>query len=217
MDRKSIDTGGITDISLVPGGTQDWYYGLSFDGGDMYEAEEIYRDKGTVEGNSFCLVHYPDGEVFRPFLPKACTYIGAPVYYSGGIFLLRVSFRPWMYTIYRFDCRSHEIQFFADGFLGRDCYNLMLHTAPPCLTRQGADDTFEILWPEQTGFKKDPRESFFLRDWEKLYFNKWYEEGDGPDYRYWEETVVRGLDGTVLETLPGDVRIMPNGEIWHIH
>ena len=60
------------------------------------------------------------------------------------------------------------------------------------------------------------RESFFLRDGDRLFFNKWHEEGDGADYRYWEETVVRSLDGRVLEVLPGDVRLMPNGELWHL-
>ena len=59
-------------------------------------------------------------------------------------------------------------------------------------------------------------ESFFLRDGDKLYFSRWHEEGEGEDYRYWEETVVRNLEGEITEILPGDVRIMPNGEMWHL-
>ena len=47
-------------------------------------------------------------------------------------------------------------------------------------------------------------------------FSKWYETGEGPDYRYWEETVIRDLKGNLLETLPGDIRIMPNGELWYL-
>ena len=62
----------------------------------------------------------------------------------------------------------------------------------------------------------DPHESFFLRENDRLYFSKWHEEGDGPTYRYWEETVVRDLEGTIIETLPGDVRLMPDGELWHL-
>ena len=75
---------------------------------------------------------------------------------------------------------------------------------------------FEILWPERISFKMEPRESFFLRDEEKLYFNRWYEEGEGEDYRYWEETVIRDPAGEILERLPGDFRLMPDGEIWHL-
>ena len=36
------------------------------------------------------------------------------------------------------------------------------------------------------------------------------------DYKYWEETIVRDLNGNVIEILPGDVMMMPNGEMWHL-
>ena len=62
----------------------------------------------------------------------------------------------------------------------------------------------------------DPHESFFLRAGERLFFSKWYEEGDGEDYHYWEETVIRDLRGNVVEILPGDIQMMPNGELWHL-
>ena len=132
---KTIDTHGITYIEPVPEGTSEWYYGISYEHGDLYEAEEVFLESESVLGNSLCLIHYPDGEVF---------------------------------------------------------------------------------WPEQVHFPMGQHESFFLRDGEKLYFSKWYEEGDGPDYRYWEEIVNRDLNGNLIETLPGDVRVMPNGDIWHL-
>lgn len=59
-------------------------------------------------------------------------------------------------------------------------------------------------------------DSFFLRDGEKLFFNRWYEEGDGADYTYWEETIVRDLHGKEIETIQGDVMLMPNGEVWYL-
>ena len=94
----------------------------------------------------------------------------------------------------------------------KDCYNLMLHTSPLSLTRQPNDGTFEIIWPEHVRFAINDREALNFRDGDKLYFNVWYED---PDYR--EETVVRSLHGgTILERIPGDIRIMPNGERWLI-
>ena len=81
---KTIETGGITYIDLIPHGTDEWYYGIGYEHGDLYEAEEVFR-------------------------------------------------------------AGHE---------------------------------------------------------------------DGSNY--YEETVVRSLQGEVTEVLPGDVRIMPNGEMWHI-
>jgi hypothetical protein len=59
-------------------------------------------------------------------------------------------------------------------------------------------------------------DSFFLRDGEKLFFNRWYEEGEGADYKYWEETVVRNLTRNTIEILTGDVIQMPNGEMWNL-
>ncbi len=99
----------------------------------------------------------------------------------------------------------------------KDCCNLNLQTAPITLTRQCAGTgEFEIVWPERVSFPMDGHDSFFLRDGGKLYFNRWHEEGAGLGCRYWEETVVRDLQGEILETLSGDVKQMPNGEIWHI-
>lgn len=122
------------------------------------------------------------------------TYLDAPVFMDGSIYFLQ------------------ELPLAAV----RDCYNLRLHTAPLCLTRQGGEGAFEIVWPEKVCFAMDPHESFFLRDGDRLYFSKWYEEGDDADYRYWEETVVRDLKGDLVEVLSGDLQVMPNGEVWHI-
>ena len=69
-----------------------------------------------------------------------------------------------------------------------------------------------MIWPEKISFAINDRESFNFREGDDLYFNIWYED---PDYR--EETLVPSLrDGAILERLPGDIRIMPNGERWLI-
>ena len=215
---KTIDTHGITYIEPVPEGTSEWYYGISDAQGDLYEAEEIFRAGFPVKGNAVCLIHYPDGEVFRPIPQKSGTCFERPVFLDDRIYLLNVDFRAGRIRIFCFDCESREINLFQELPLDqvKSCYNLQLHVSPLSLTRQGEDGLFEIIWPERVSFEMHPHESFFLRDNNKLYFNKWYEEGEGPDYRYWEETVIRDLDGSLLDTLPGDIRIMPNGEMWHL-
>ena len=215
---KSIITGGITGIQPVPDGTAEWYYGISYEHGDLYEAEQIFRDGKIVNGNSLCLIHYPDGEVFRPLQKECGHYFERPVFLEGAVYLLSVDFGGGKIRIFRFDCQNHETGLYRELPLNcvRNCYNLKLHTAPLSLTRQGDEGFFEIIWPEQTRFAMDPHESFFLRQGDRLYFNKWYEDGDGADYRYWEETVIRDLSGKIIETLPGDVRIMPDGELWHL-
>lgn len=216
---KTIETSGVTYIDLVPHGTDEWYYGISYELGDLYEAEEVFRSGGMVEGRNFCLIHYPDGEVFRPVWKQQGIYPAEPVYYEGNIFIPSVDFPAGIIQILKFCCDSREVLCEAELPLSRvkDCYNLRLDASPLTLTRQcvGSNE-FEIVWPETVQFEMGDHDSFFLRDGDKLYFNRWHEEGEGADYRYWEETVVRDLTGEIKEVLPGDIRIMPNGEAWFL-
>jgi hypothetical protein len=215
---KTIETGGITYVEPVPGGTDEWYYGISYEHGDLYEAEELFRMGREIEGRKLCLVRYPDGAVFWPAPKTAGSYSERPVYLDGAVYVLNVVF-PWnMVQILRFDCESCETEVYVELPLDSiaDCYNLGLNTAPLTLRRQGQEDVFEIYWPERVSFPMGEHESFFLRDGDRLFFNKWHEEGEGEDYCYWEETVVRDLSGKILEVLPGDVLVMPNGEKWHL-
>ena len=216
---KTIRTKGITFIEPVPGGTSEWYRGSSMDHGDLYEAEEIFYSGGRVRGNDLCLIHYPDGGVFFPVPREQGTYAAEPVFYENAIYFIHVDFNASLIRICRFDCENHETAPAVSLPLKsvKDCYNLRLFVSPLTLTRQGPEHFFEIIWPECSRFEIDSHESFFLREGDRLYFAKWYEEGEGQDYRYWEETVIRDLHGRVVGTLPGDLRMMPNGEIWHLY
>ena len=216
---KTIQTNGITYIEPVPGAADEWYYGMDHEHGDLYEAEELFREGRPVSGRKLCLVHYPDGEVYMPVPKTEGCYCEKPVFFEGGIYIVNVDFPNGIIQIVRFDCVQHQTEVRAEIPLAsvKNCYNLSLRIAPVTLTRQCvATNEFEIIWPERVCFPMDDHDSFFLRDGDKLFFSRWHEEGDGEDYRYWEETVVKDLDGNVLETLEGDVMLMPNGEIWHL-
>ena len=216
---KTIETGGITYIELIPYGTDEWYYGISYEHGDLYEAEEIFREGHDIEGRDLCLIHYPGGEVYRPVPKEKGIYPSEPVFHDGNIFILRVDFPGDLIQILRFEPGSRATEVIEELPLSsiRNCYNLHLYVSPLTLTRQcvGTNE-FEIVWPEKVQFEMGSHDSFFLRDGDRLYFSRWHEEGDGEDYRYWEETIVRDLKGEVTEIIPGDVRMMPDGEIWHL-
>jgi len=215
---KTIITGGITTIHPVPFGTSEWYYGLTHEATDLFEAETLFQQGHAVKRNELCLIHYPDGAVYWPLASIDDGYLAAPVFLENSIYVLSVSFNEKVIRIYCFDCSNCQVSVVQELPLGivKNCYNLQLHIKPLCLTRQGDDNQFEILWPETCSFELAPHESFFLRDEDKLYFNKWQEEGEGTEYRYWEETAVRDLQGNLMEVLPGDICIMPNGETWYI-
>ena len=49
-----------------------------------------------------------------------------------------------------------------------------------------------VLWSKNGGVSNDHRYQH------KLFFNRWFEEGEGADYKYWEETIVRDFKGNVI-------------------
>ena len=207
-----IDLHGITNMELVRGGTDEWYWSTDYVHGDLYEAEELFKMGHPVQSNRLYLIRYPDGTVYEPIPPVEGQYIGCPIYDNGAVALLVVNFTEGVIRILRF--RLEHTQEVAKLPLSTvtDCYNLMLHTSPLSLTRQPNDNTMEIVWPEQVQLAIEDRETLNFREGDKLYMTVWYED---PDYR--EETVVRSVqDGTILDRFPGDIRIMPNGEKWLI-
>ena len=211
---RIIDIHGITNMELLRGGNNEWYWATDYIHGDLYEAEELFRDGNSVRSNRLYLIHYPDGTVYEPVPPVDGQYFGYPVYDGDSVVLLVVNFTESMIHILRFLPHQEKTQEVAQLplSLAKDCYNLILHTSPLTLTRQPNDGTFEIVWPEKMSFAIDGKETFNFRDGDKLYFNIWYE---APNYR--EETLVRALkDGTILDRFPGDIRIMPNGELWNV-
>jgi len=58
----------------------------------------------------------------------------------------------------------------------KDCYNLQLHISPLPLSRQSGNE-LDIVWPEKVSLSIEDHDSFFLRDGEKLFFDRWFEEG----------------------------------------
>lgn len=211
---RTIHLDGMTNMEPVRGGTDEWYWATDYIHGDLYEAEELYRQGHPVRSNRLYLIHYPEGTVYQPVLPVDNQYLGDPIYEDGTVVLLAVNFEEEVMRILRFLHQLGETQEIVQLPLSavKGYYNLMLQTAPLSLTRQSDDGTFEIIWPEKTSFVINERESLNFRDGDRLYFNIWYE---GPDYR--EETLVRSLrDGAILNRFPGDIRMIPNGECWLI-
>ena len=167
---KAIDLQGITNMELVRGGTDEWYWSTDYIHGDLYEAEELFRMGHPVQSNRLYLIHYPDGEVYEPVPAIVGQYLGYPVYDNGAVALLAVNFPEGIIRILRF--RPGELSEVAQISLSAvpNCYNLMLHTGPLTLTRTPGDGTFEMVWPEQVRSPIEERETLNFRDGDKLYF-----------------------------------------------
>lgn len=211
---KPIATGGITYIEPL-NGSREWYWGCDYATGDLYEAEELYRDGHPVISNRLMFVHYPDGRVVEPILAKEGQYFGRPIAYEGKIQILMADFPKGFLHIRQYDDAADQITETASLPLSavKDCYNLLLRQSPLMLTRQENDGKFEIVWPERVVFDIGETESFLERRDGKLYFCRWYEDSDTEDYR--EEIIVRSYpDGEILEVFPGAWKEMPDGQVW---
>lgn len=211
---KEIELNGLTNLELVSGGTQQWYWSIDVTGGDLYEAQQLFQ-KGEIICNHLYLIHYPDGKVYNneALTAKGC-YFGKPIYDNGFVMILQVDFIKEMIFVFCFEAVSNKTVKVAELplYVVEDCYNLYLHKSPVMLTRQSNDNYFEIVWPERVKFSIGKRESFRFREENKLYFNVWHEQ---PKYR--EETIVRLLPkGNIVERFSGDIFIMPNGEKWNL-
>ena len=207
---KRINTGGITFLAPL-NGSREWYWGTDFTSGDLYEAEELYRDGHRIRKNRLVFVHYPDGRVVEPVTAGEGQYFGLPVYDGGALIILLADFPTGELRLLRYDDeRGETIPIVSlPRSSVEDCYNLMPHTSPLCLTRQ-AGDRFQVLWPDRADFPIHPAESFCFRDGAWLYFSRWYED---PDYR--EEVVVRRMpDGRITQQYRGAVNTMPDGQQW---
>ncbi len=211
---KTIETGGILSLEPLGGGSQ-WYWGSDYAQGDLYEAEELYRDGHRVNCNRLVFVHCPDGRVVEPVKGRAGQYFGRPAFFDGKIQILLADFPGDRIGIFQYDDEGNTVSLTA--WLPRaeveDCYNLLLHQSPLMLTRQAHDGMFQILWPERVDLAIGERESFVCRKDDKLYFSQWDEGPEGQDYR--EEVLVRRYPtGEVLEVIPGAWQEMPDGQIW---
>ena len=48
---KVIDIHGMTNMELVREGTDEWYWATDYIHGDLYEAEELFRQDHSVRSN----------------------------------------------------------------------------------------------------------------------------------------------------------------------
>lgn len=208
---KLIETQGITHLEKFDS-CLEWYWGTDYANGDLYEAEETFLMGEPCSPNRLIFVHYPDGTVYEPIKPRKNQYFGTPAYINGFIYILLVSFEEKAIRVFRCSNDRNEVILCIEISLHivKDCYNLKIDGEPLMLTRQGAENHFQILWPDEIDFCIGNRECFLFRQGDKLYFSEWHED---PDYR--EEINIRDYaTGKLLEKIQGSQMTMPDGQCW---
>lgn len=76
---KIIKTDGVYSLARVENCT-GWYWCSDYACGDLYEAEELFRDGHPVRQNRLIFVKYPEGRVVEPVKASEGQYFGAPVF-----------------------------------------------------------------------------------------------------------------------------------------
>lgn len=205
-----IETKGITYIELLAENSQ-WYCGTDYSCGDLYEAEEVYRNGEKIRSNRIIFIHHPDGRLVEPIKAEKNQYFGRPTQIDGIIYVLLVDFEKQVIKIIDCGLNFEHLENVIELPMSEvvDCYNLLLKGYPLMLTRQGGENDFEVIWPEKVSFSIDPSESFLYKKDGKFFFSRWMED---PDYR--EEIVTRDYAGNILEVCPGNIFITPTGEEW---
>ena len=207
---QRVKTGGITYLAPLAG-SGGWYWGTDYTSGDLYEAEELYRDGHRILQNRLFFVHYPEGRAVEPVKAREGQYFGVPAWDGGRLVILLADFPAGEIRLLSWDDASLTLSPILTLPRGEveDCYNLMPHVSPLMLTRQ-TGPRFQVLWPEKADFPIHGAESFCCREGDKLWFSRWYED---PDYR--EEAVVRRMpDGEIIDRFPGSLLELPDGRQW---
>lgn len=208
---KVIETNGITYLEKL-GHSEDWYWGTDYRMGDLYEAEEVYNSGKTFKPNRLIFVHFPDGNVVEPIRATKNQYLGLPAFIDGTIYILLVDFDEKVIRLFNCSSDLNEIHVRAEIPLHdiKDCYNLNINGSPAMLTRQGAENVFQILWPEKVEFAIGERESFIYRIGDSLYFSEWHE-----DEEYREEVNIRALStGNLIDKIEGTFFSLRNNVDW---
>ncbi len=81
---KKITTQGICCIEPLSE-RGDWYWGMDYTGGDMYEAMELYQQDSMIKHNRLLLVHYPDGKTVQPVHLTDGQFLGTDLFAAGGL------------------------------------------------------------------------------------------------------------------------------------
>ena len=210
MGLKRLGTGGIQWVERLEG--SEWHWGTDVTGGDLFEARELYDAGHGIDRDRLIFVRFPEGHVYEPVRAEKGRYFGRPVFWDGAVWILTAEFSAGFVRILRWspgeETAEETVRLPLD--CARDMWNLMLCKSPLALVRQGRENRFQVIWPEQGDFGIDPEESLDSRDGDVLRFSRWYED---PDFR--QEAVFRRYpDGEVLRRESGGLFTDPDGKTW---
>ena len=193
-------------------GTKDWYLARN-QTYDVYGALEYIKNGKDYYGDDIFLHHYPDGKTYKPFKKEKNICITNPIINNEIFYFLKTDLIKKVSYIYEYNPIKEDLNLMNEINIGKknECYNLNLKGMPLTVFQED-EDCFQILWPENKKIHIEINEIFLFRDYDNLYFERWYD-----DMSQNEDTIIRDIKtGEVIKNIKGKLIIMPNNDIWQI-
>lgn len=191
---------------------------------EFYEMLEM-ANRGGYQGNVIKFFDFETGNVYTPFEKKRNIIYGNPVYTDGYYYFLQGDYDKRILTLYRYipdEILEKETELNIDDV---NLYNLQIVGNKFHIISNGhiisESEKFECYYPEKISFSVGDNESAMFIEDDKIYFEKWIEEGWDDEsncataqYNYYHVVVVRDFDGNVISEEVGNLYQSQDGNWW---
>ena len=169
-----------------------------------------------------CLIFYDmlNGSLYKPFEAQEDVLYGKPFYHDGSYAFLKVDRQNDQLVLYAYRPDREPEIIFRSSMKGIDPYNLQIMGEGIHIVSQDSR-RFESYYPERYGFEIDPHDTVVFINDDKVYLERWIEEGwdeenscASEDYRFYHKVIIRDTDGKVLSEELGYLFQNKDGNWW---
>ena len=160
---------------------------------DLYDLIK-WAEQGGYQGSELKFYDFYTGDVYKPFDKKRNVAYGEPVYVESYLYF-----------------KIEEV----------NLYNLKIIGNPLFIISQDNEDGFRCYYPKKFSFPLQEQESVILIEDEKIYLEKWVEEGwdDENDcatdtYQYYNKIIIKDFAGNTISEEIGCLNQSENGDWW---
>ncbi|MBP2015176.1 hypothetical protein [Anaerococcus degeneri] len=205
-------------VDEIPG--QDRFaYGTS-DMDDFFEIEDIIKHDGSYKGSVIRFYDYQTRKIYLPFEQKENISYGRPIFIDGIFYILQVDFNEGFANIYKYYPGQILEKVFDYKIKDLSTYNLELIGNNLHLISQDSE-SLEIYYPYSKTLSLEANESVILIDDDKVYINRWIEEGwddekniASEDYSYYDKLIIKDFNSNIIEERIGNLYQRHDGTWW---
>lgn len=216
----------IKKFNKVDGRYVERIYGQERFGYSQSDFEDLYdlikwAEQGGYQGSELQFYDFYNGKVYKPFDKKRNVIYGNPVYAEKFFYFLQGDYGQKKITLYRYMPESVLDAVKEFDIEEVNLYNLKIIGTPVHIISQGDEEGFRCYYPEKISFPLQEQESVILIEDERIYLEKWVEEGwdDENDcaqdtYQYYSKIIIKDFSGNTISEEIGCLNQSANGDWW---